>query len=699
MNTVEICDDTTTVAIHAGAVTYAIRLDVEAGVIQPVHWGPRLSIGAAASLPARPSPHPDTFEAPWEAAEDYPAEGGRTFGPAALGAWFPDGTTGLELSIVGHGARDGAFTVTLADRHQPLAVDLYYRPAPGTDVVERWAVVRHTGDAGDGDIVLHRQDAGAWCVPPRDDYRMSHVTGAWSAEGMLHRTPVPTAQTQLTSRRGVTGHHANPWIMIDDGTAGEEHGEVWSMALATSGSWRITAARSHAGRCAVTGGAGHDGVRHRLHPGETLTSPVFAGLYTAEGFGAASRAWHAYQRRHISPHPGELRPVLYNSWEATTFDVTEQGQLALAELAADLGVELFVVDDGWFGARTSDSAGLGDWHPNPDRFPDGLRPLADRIRRLGMQFGLWVEPEMTNPDSDLYRSHPDWVHHSPGRRRTELRNQLVLDFTRADVREWAWKWLDRLVRDTGAAFLKWDFNRPITEAADPAWTGHAAGVYAVIHRLRVAHPGLRIESCAGGGGRIDLGVLRRTDQVWASDNTDAVDRLTIQHGHTQLYTPATMVAWVTDSPNPLTGREVPLRFRFHVAMTGVLGIGGDLTRWSPGDRDTARELIRLYRDVRPTVQHGDLYRLRPPRATTSAVQYVHGDHTVVFAFRVGADFAPHEPALLLRGLDPQAVYRDDDTGEQYPAGVLMACGLRLALPGGAHASTMTRLTRIAAGGS
>ncbi|WP_412747736.1 alpha-galactosidase [Krasilnikovia sp. M28-CT-15] len=693
MTAVELSGDGSTVAIHTVATTYALRLDAEAGSVRPVHWGARIGVDALLAVPALPSPHPDTFEAPWEAAEDYPVQGGRAFGPASLGCWFPDGTTGLELRIVSHHATADQFTVSLADRHQPLAVDLHYRPAPGTDVIERWAVVRHTGDTGA--ILLHRHDSGAWCVPPRDDYRMSHVTGAWSAEGRLHRTPLPTAETHLTSRRGVTGHHANPWVMIDDGTAEEQHGEVWSMALATSGSWRLVASRSHSGRCAVAGGAGHDGVRHELRPGESLTTPLFAGLYTTGGFGAASRAWHTYQRRHVLPHPGELRPVLYNSWEATTFDVTAEGQLALAKLAADLGVEMFVVDDGWFGARTSDRAGLGDWVANPHRFPNGLRPLADEIRGLGMGFGLWVEPEMTNPDSDLYRSHPEWVHHTPGHQRTELRNQLVLDFGRPDVREWAARWLDQLVRDTAAGFLKWDFNRPITEAADPAWTQHAAGVYEVIDRLRATHPDLRIESCAGGGGRIDLGILCRTDQCWTSDNTDAVDRLEIQHGHTQVYTAATMVAWVTDSPNPLTGREVPLRFRFHVAMTGVLGIGGDLTTWSPDELTAAREMVTVYRDIRPVVQHGELHRLRPPHSAMSALQYVHENRIAVFCFRVDADFAPGLRSLPLTALDPEAVYRDEDTGATYPASLLLGPGLPVTLPGGAHASTLVRLHRVA----
>jgi len=689
---VELSADLTTVALHTAATTYAIRIDRALGTVRPIHWGPRLTADAAATVPAWSAPRADSWEGLLDGAEDYPVDGGPRFGVPALAAEFPDGTAGLELTFVKQRSTDGEFVVVLADSHQPLTVELHYRVRADTDVIERWTVLRHTGESGT--IVLHRHDSAAWCLPMRDDFRISHVTGAWSAEGRLHRDALPVADTVLASRRGVTGHHANPWVMIDDGAAGEEHGEVWSAALAFSGSWRITATRTGTGRCAILGGAGRDGVPARLEPGAELVTPVFAGLYSAGGFGSASRAWHDYQRRHVLPHPGELRPVLYNSWEATTFDVTEDGQLALAKAAAALGVELFVVDDGWFGARTSDRAGLGDWAPNPARFPHGLRPLADEVHRLGMAFGLWVEPEMTNPDSDLYRAHPEWVLHVPRHRRTELRNQLVLDFGRPDVQEWAFGWLDALVRQTGLDFLKWDFNRPFTEARGTAWTGHALGTYAVLDRLRAAHPGLRIESCASGGGRVDLGILARTDQVWVSDNTDAVDRLGIQDGYSQVYAPATMVAWVTDSPNPLTRREVPLRFRFHVAMAGVLGLGGDLAAWRPDELDEAAALIAVYRDIRPVVQHGALFRLRPPESGTPAVQYVHEDRVAVFAWRVGADFAPALGRLPLHGLDPAANYRDDDSGQVHPGAVLTGPGLALRLPEGSYASQLIRLRRI-----
>ncbi|MZD06884.1 alpha-galactosidase, partial [Streptomyces sp. SID5785] len=467
---------------------------------------------------------------------------------------------------------------------------------------------------------------------------------------------------------------------------------VWSMVLAWSGSWRITAQRDHTGGpFTVTGGAGHEGLAWRLRPGEQHRTPVFAGQFSTGGFGGTSRGWHAYVAGHVLPRPDEPRPVVYNSWEATGWDVTPQGQRALAERAAGLGVELFVVDDGWFGARTSDRAGLGDWDPNPERFPDGLGPLVKEIRALGMRFGLWVEPEMTNADSDLYRAHPDWVLHMPHRRRTELRHQLVLDFSRPEVVEWAFGWLDRLVAAHGVDSLKWDMNRAFTEAGRPGspdaerlWTDHTRGVYAVIDRLRAAHPGLRVEGCAGGGGRADLGMLARTDQTWISDNTDSTDRIAIQHGYSQIYPARTMSAWATDSPNPYTGRTAPLRHRFHIAMAGALGIGGDLSRWSDAELAEARDLVAQYKEIRPVVQFGEQYRL------DDAVQYLTDDRVVVIAW--GRD-----RALRLAGLSPAARYTDEATGTEHHGAALLAHGLPLRLPKEDAPSAVVRFRRATRG--
>ncbi|WP_433381337.1 alpha-galactosidase [Streptosporangium sp. CA-115845] len=673
---------------------YALGLDDD-GTPRHVHWGRPLTLEQAAAVPRFRDPADSSFEHPRADRAELPVTG---FGPSALQVRFPGGGQEIEWRYEGHAVDGGHLTILLRDRCHPLAVELHYRVHADVDVLERWTVLRHTGDGAP--IELLRADSASWAVPHLAAYRLSHVTGAWGSEFRLRRDAAPGGETVLTSRRGVSGHHANPWVMIDDGAAGEEHGEVWSSALAWSGSWRITLHRSPAERLCWSGGFGHEGVTWRLEPGETLETPVFAGLYRPDGFGGTSRSWHAYIARHVLPAASESRPVLYNSWEATGWAVTEEGQKRLAGLAAEVGAELFVMDDGWFGARDSDEAGLGDWTPNPGKFPAGLDGLIAEVHRLGMRFGIWVEPEMVNPDSDLYRAHPDWVLRQPDRRRTLLRNQLVLDFGRPEVAAWAHDWLDRLVAGHAIDFLKWDMNRAFTEAGRPGtgdpgrvWIEHVRGVYEVMDRLRADHPRLRIEACAGGGGRVDLGVLRRTDEAWTSDNTDAVDRIAIQHGYGQIYPTRTMAAWVTDSPHFLTGRELPLRFRFHVAMAGVLGVGGDLSRWSAAERAEAAELVAIYKEIRPVVQHGVHHRLGEPPLT--GAQYVADDRVVVLAWRLSSRFGAPPVPLRLRGLDPDARYRDDDTGAVHHGAVLLAHGLPLELPGTDHTSALVRLTRIA----
>lgn len=588
------------------------------------------------------------------------------------------------------------------DRHYPLAITLHYRVHDDGDVIERWSVLRNTGDEA---VVLLRADSAAWTLPARDDYRLSHVTGQWSAETQLHRDRVPFGETTLTSRRGITSHHTNPWVLLDAGDATEDHGQVWSAALAWSGNWRVTVQRTHGGRAGFTGGAGHDGMAQPLAPGEEFTTPRHAGLFADGGFGATSRAWHAYILTHVLPHADEIRPVLYNSWEATGFDVDEAGQKALAARAAALGAELYVMDDGWFGARRGEGTGLGDWTPSPDRFPEGLTPLVREVHRLGMRFGLWVEPEMASPDSDLYRKHPDWVLHFPHRTRTELRGQLVLNFARRDVADWAYGWLTRLVGDHGIDFLKWDMNRAFSEAgwpdqadgAERLGTAYVHRLYDVIDRLRADHPGLRIEACGGGGGRVDLGMLSRSDQAWASDNTDAADRVSIQHGYGQIYPARTMAAWVTDVPNQLTARSVPLRFRFHVAMAGVLGLGGDLTRWTDGELAEGAALVAEYKRVRRLVQHGTLHRPRGPVDDgPAAVQYTAADggEALLLVWQRAPRHGAARPSLRLAGLDPLARYRDARTGAVHSAAVLSGYGLRPELPPGDWASAAVHLVRV-----
>ena len=418
------------------------------------------------------------------------------------------------------------------------------------------------------------------------------------------------------------------------------------------------------------------------------------GTYSNRGFGGISRNWHSYQREHILPAAANaVRPVLYNSWEATAFAVNERNQMELAEQAAALGIEIFVVDDGWFGTRNNNYAGLGDWTVNPEKFPRGLNPLIAHVNALGMRFGLWIEPEMVNRDSDLYREHPDWVYHFHHRSRTEGRNQLMLNLARDDVRDWMLATLDDLLSTQNIEFIKWDLNRAISEPGWPAeagnnpqrvWLDHVRNLYWVLDELRRRHPNVAFESCAGGGGRVDLGILSRVEQVWTSDNTDAFDRLRIQEGFSYAYVPRAMMCWVTDCPNFLTGRTVPLRYRFHVAMAGSLGIGGNLSHWTTLELEEARNFIATYKRIRPTIQNGLLYRLRSPRVgNVTASQYVapDGSEVVVFAWGHSQQFGASQEVLLLCDLAEEAYYVDAVSGTTYSGSYLMRKGLHVKLAG------------------
>jgi alpha-galactosidase len=689
----EIAENGRTWILSGPASSYALHLTAEDELLH-LHWGPRIALADAEALAVRPLPEYWPFESPLDGREEYPVEGGPRFTRPALSV-RTDERRGTEWSFEAYDTEGDELRLRFRDGG--LTITLHYRMRD--DVLERWVTLDNQGQ---DPVELLRADSATWTLPDREDgWRLSQLHGRWAAESLLTQAPLTYGEKVIGSRRGHTGHQHLPWVALDT-DATEERGEVYGVALGWSGSWRIAVAQLPDARVQITGGAGYDdsGLL-RLAAGESFATPVFAGLWSDGGFGGASRTWHAYQRAYVIPHADQDRPVLFNSWEATNFDISEEQQRTLARRAAAMGVELFVVDDGWFGARTSDLAGLGDWAPNPDRFPNGLKPLGEYVHGLGMQFGIWVEPEMINPDSELYRAHPDWVQYQTGRKRTEFRNQLVLNLAREDVQEYLWAQLDTLLSSAPIDYVKWDFNRCFTDAGWPGepypqrlWVDHVRGFYALLDRLRAAHPGVAFESCSGGGGRIDLGVLSRTDQVWTSDNTDPLDRLAIQHGFTQIHPARVMAAWVTDSPNTqLNGRVSSLRFRFVSAMAGVLGVGGDLAEWTEEELTEAGRWVALYKEIRPLVQRGDLYRLRPPQGGLSAVQYVLGDESVVLAWLQAQKYGEPVPSLRLRGLDPTASYECPETGEVHRGGVLLHHGLRTGLRGDLDA-TVIRLRRI-----
>ncbi|WP_448659109.1 alpha-galactosidase [Sphingomonas sp. CJ99] len=537
---VSVADDGRSFRLDGGGITYALGVTGD-GAVQHIYWGPALRTDD--SLYVRPFPNlsgldPTTSISPLE----FPAWGSRIYTEPAVKIAWPDGVRDLVLRFRSHRIEGQEMVIELADIERPVTVSLFYRIDEETGIVTRSARIRNSGQVP---FRIDHLAAAAWSLPQGDDYRLHYLTGRWGAEWQRQERPLTTGATVLESRRGVTGNQANPWFAVDHtGSGSETSGSVWFGALAWSGSWRIHVDRNPMGDVRIVGGFNPFDFGYRLQPGEVLASPAFHAGYTDKGMGEASRLLHRFQRRHVLADGtgAKPRPVLYNSWEATQFAVSVDQQMAIAERAARIGVERFVMDDGWFGARDSDKAGLGDWTANPAKFPKGLTPLITKVKALGMDFGLWVEPEMVNPDSDLYRAHPDWVIAMPGRPRTESRNQLVLNLAREDVRQHLLTVLDALVSQHDIAFLKWDHNRHWSE---PGWLGAAPedqqrlyvdyvhGLYWILAELRRRHPHLEIESCAGGGGRVDLGILRFAEGVWPSDNTDPFDRLFIQDGFTQ----------------------------------------------------------------------------------------------------------------------------------------------------------------------
>ncbi len=655
--------------IDAADMSYVLGIN-ERKEVQTLYWGRRIS-AKDTFVAARPDPGLSSFDSSINTTrQDFAAWGGGLYVEPDLKVTFPDGNRDLVLQYMSHTIAGDRLTILLKDVSRDVYVQLEYQADASTGILKRSAQVQNRTSAP---LVVEQIASGTWNLPRGNDYRLRYLTGRWAGEWNLHEQLIQPGKTILESRRGSTGDQNNPWFAIDqNGSNDEERGDVWFGALGWSGSWQISIEQDEAQQVRVTGGPNSFDFGYRLAPGEHLESPDFYGGYSPDGIGGASRLLHRFELSSIVPHApnAKLRPVLYNSWEATEFKVDEAGQEALAEKAASIGVERFVVDDGWFGQRASDRAGLGDWYVNPVKFPHGLKPLIDRVHSLGMDFGLWVEPEMVNPDSDLYRKHPEWVLHFTGRPRSEGRNQLMLNLARPDVRAYVFQALDKLLDENDIAFLKWDYNRNWSEPGWPAvapedqkkvYVDYIRNLYSIIAELRTKHPGVEIESCSGGGSRVDLGIMRYTDEVWPSDNTDAFDRLLIQDGFTYAYAPGVMMAWVTDSPTWVNQRSLSLEYRFLSSMQGSLGIGANLNNWKSDDFATAQKLVAQYKQIRQIVQRGSLYRLISPQKGSeySVTESVSDDrdNAVVFAFLHSSQMLYPFPRIFLRGLKPETMYR------------------------------------------
>ncbi|RZB19286.1 alpha-galactosidase [Streptomyces sp. F001] len=660
--------------------SYTVRLSPDGSWAELDAWGPHGVETGPSALDGSRRTH---FITPADVAPaEYLPHGLRPFNGADLIASCPGHERGIWWTFAGAQADEHNLRLTFLDDVLGLRTTLCYATVPGTDVLHRWTELTCTGTQ---ELRLERIDSAAVNVPVAAGARLTYLTGQWSQEFQRTQLDLTRGTFTMGSTQGAPGHAYAPWLAVQDGTT--DTAPAYGVALEWPGNWHITAEAEPGGAIRVRAGrVPHEGAVV-LAPGATLTTPRLACAFSPDGLDGLSRVWHRYDRRLAGDRLRRTRKVLYNSWEATGFDVDAAGQLELAKAAADIGAELFVVDDGWFTGRSDDTGGLGDWYPDPEAFPQGFDRFVGDVRGLGLDFGLWIEPEAVSPGSSLHAAHPDWVYRIDGRPARLVRNQLLLDLGRTDVQDFVIGTLDRLLGTYDIGYLKWDMNRPPTERGRPGAVGpvdldaeHVAGYLRVLDHLRTAHPDVTVEGCAGGGGRIDHATLARTDVVWPSDNTAPLDRMTVQHGFLHAHAPHVMSSWVTDAPGVFDPRPRSLAFRFVNAMCGVLGVGADLRAWTPDQRAEAARWIARYKEVREVLHHGEVRLLGTPADTTCGVQYDFGDRTVVAALSTGRlDGAPLVPGrpdrLRLRALDPAARYRDTATGTTYSGAHLLHYGL------------------------
>ena len=617
-----------------------------------VYLGPRLPEGEDLAMLAAA-----TARGAHESQPDVPPVPGLL--PERKGGW--SGTPALEL-------RRGGVRIETDCRVQRWATGpraahfMYHDRSSGIDVGVRWVI--DAGDivrigmtlanTGDAPIEVERLAALALPVPARFT-ELTCFSGRWAGEMQEHRRTIAPDGLARASATGKPGFSGANWLLLH---AGEE---VLAAHLGWSGDHWLAlepdAQGAGDGRAMLLMGPAWDPGEVVLQPGENFATPE-AVLTLAPDRSVLAQAFHSYLRNTVLPDRAAWAPrkVHLNSWEALAFDLSEDKLIALAEDAATLGIERFVLDDGWFGGRRNDRTSLGDWFVSPDVFPDGLAPLIARVHQLGMDFGLWVEPEMVSPDSDLYRQHPDWCLHTEGRERPTMRGQLALDLTRAEVHDYLFTRLDALLRDHAIAYLKWDHNRDLFPAGGKRFA-QTFGFHLLLHRLRAAHPHVEIESCSSGGGRIDFGVLSRVHRVWPSDNNDAIERLRIIPAWSQFLPLEVLGSHVGPSPNPITGRRLAMDFRAKVAVFGHMGVEADPARMSEKERECLAAHIALYKQWRGVLHSGALHRLTHPDPNVTGMMVTHGDKALALAAQTA--FSPMFDAAPLRlaGLDPAGRYR------------------------------------------
>lgn len=596
----------------------------------------------------------------YEAQATYPTAGDGWVYEPALAVVHSDGNRSTDLRMTACRTEGEVTRIELKDPEYPFFVDLCYRSLLDYDAIECWVEAHHQEGAA---VVL---EAIASSAPDFGvgEFWLTQFHGDWADEAKMAEEKLGYGIKTLDSKLGVRAHQFRaPWFLLSrGGPADEDRGEVYGGSLAWSGSFRFAFEVLPNGTLRATCGANPYGSAYVLDPGERFVTPKMLWAWSGQGTGELSRKIHRYVMDEVLRDGNRPRAVLLNNWEATYFSFDEQKAIALFDGARDLGMELFLLDDGWFGSRyprNDDTQGLGDWQVNPEKLPNGLQALTSAAQEKGLRFGLWFEPEMVNPRSELFERHPDWLIQQPKRTQELQRHQMVLDLANPEVREYAFSVLhDTLSHNPGISYVKWDCNRYLTQPGSPFLASdrqanlqidYVRALYNVMHRVASLHPDVEIMMCSGGGGRVDYGAMRYAHELWPSDMTDPVKRIFIQWGYSYFFPANSLACHVT------RWGDRPLKFAFSVAMSGRLGMDVDVEKLSCGQQRFAKDAIAAYKEIRDVVQQGEHYRLESPyEGPRSALMFVKDDRAVAFVYSIGESPAG---ALILKGLDPSKRYR------------------------------------------
>ena len=669
-------------------------------------------------------------------AQEYSSTHNGDFRVSALNVESENGIWGTDLRYVSHEIREGKYTlagmpsafdrteqvqtlsICLRDAATGLEAELLYSVFAQENVITRAVRLKNTGKAS---VRVHK--AASACLDlPFGDWQMIHFHGRHTMERAMERRNLMNGIQTISSTRGTSSHQHNPFLILCDHAATEDYGDCYGMMLVYSGNHKMEVELDQASSVRAVMGIQDEGFCWTLASGETFDTPEVLLTYTAKGLTDLSHTYHRFIQHNIcrSRFALERRPVLLNSWEAAYMDISEEKLLAIAAGAKELGVELLVIDDGWFGQRDDDFRSLGDWFPNKRKLPQGLKPLLEKIRAMGLKTGLWVEPEMISENSDLYRAHPDWALTVPGRKPTMGRCQLVLDMSRQDVVDWLYDVLSGLLRENPIDYVKWDMNRHLTDVYSHALAGekqgevghrYVLGYYDLMDRLTRTFPDVLFEGCSGGGGRFDAATLAYTPQIWCSDNTDPIARLTIQHGTSFGYPITAVGSHVSASPNHQTGRSTPIGTRATVAMAGTFGYELDPAMLTEAEKETIRAQIRRYQEVQDIIREGDYFRLTggEERASATAWELVSPDQTeaLVSFVLVNPTGNPKPNHIRLKGLKPDARYQvawaefygskavlPHDVGRTFSGAALMHGGYTLPIQFGDYPSAQLLFRQV-----